>query len=375
MFSTKSSNSPTLSSRQNQLSLLEQHLKKVDALLQNPLTIGNHQYRLSEWLGNKGHQEKISPNQLHAGFQAAALARHVDDQLFFLEHLNQVSDFIKDYLSIEKMAETDKSQKNQVKSNETLLKAFNQLSLLWQNCFIDESYFKLNFSHSDILSDTSIRQGEQGTAGQQKIKALHLKISKCHNLLNSIRQAKASKLLGLPNFTPKELNQEKITEIREVMIDAYAVFNKVLIGVASSIKQVNERCDVAERVMKKWPKTQSPALWSKAKETQQAEIKSVAQLILDEHENGLQAECTSQSPLSPRFLSPRQKNKAALPEHVLLLAESLTNADMPFKDEEIDRFATLKEAISKLKDKHWGGLKEKIQCGQQAESLSLFTIK
>lgn len=372
-----------LSGAQNPLQSIEDSIKKIKKYLSIHLAIGKETHSLHEWLGNKTDQE-INCNQLHAGFQAAALGSYLGDQLFFLEHLNQLLGHLETYLkhsrTMKELANVSELKETYKEStafaNNALHEATNDLAIIWENCFVKTGFFKLNFANSSIIDSSFLSQHEVSELSKKKISELTTEIETLQMFTQKSRQNKTLMMLG-ENQEKLPMNATLAKKAEALVAEASEIFACVLGEVVGEegIKQASRGEKFLQKAMKKWPTKEEPRNWTQKEAQLGSEIKRISKLVMqwdaksdDTHSSEAVASPRLLSPrmLSPRLLSPRRQCKS-LPGSILFYAELLNSSEPPYTAQEMEAFRKLQYEIMNLKGKEWEPLKKEIGCQESQE--------
>lgn len=228
-------------------------------LMNTTIKIGPYAYTINQWLGYQSIDNE-DPDSLKAGFQAAAIASHMQEQLFFLEHMGQ-------YLqTLSLCVNLDSYQDIKFFERKVISESFQLLKIIWTHCFMDGGQFRLNFSHSLIYQNSS---GEENAAkeGKKIIDEVQKKITlisqeKALRILNGAPQSVRSHPV-LPNSSAKNNSTSIVILVNQVN----EVFTHVLphiVGI-EGIRQINHSEKVFQIVFNKWKAQQivvPPKPWS-----------------------------------------------------------------------------------------------------------------
>ncbi|QMT61011.1 hypothetical protein [Legionella sp. PC997] len=298
---------------QSPTTLNEEHLLKIENLLQKIVTIGKESHSVHEWLN-------MQDNSMRAGFQAAAIAAFIEDQLFFLEHLNQYLAFLKKYIEFNKAQEElfdtkDELQKflkekYQPQADKALQHAFSTLNEIWTECINEHGSLHLNISLSSVWKAHS---GFESAAKEGK--KLIEQISAELQLLNHLKAKK--RLIDMPKIYLDSLKHSETTP-NKLMIDtinnANLILTRILPGLLGDegIQQARTGEKAFNNAVLKWEKVNSltpPEPWGPRQALLAKKMQNVGKIICDwtEEKAGKQKKSQASSSVDP-LLSPRYQN-------------------------------------------------------------------
>ncbi|PWY55139.1 hypothetical protein DGG96_13235 [Legionella qingyii] len=319
--------------------LHEENLLKIDNLLQTNVRIGKESHTVQEWLN--------TPNcSLRAGFQAAAIAAFIEDQLFFLEHLNQYLTHLKKYMEFsktqEKILDADDElqrflqEKNQPQAEQALQQALSLLNEIWTECINEQGSFHLNISLSSIWNAHS---GFESAAkeGKKIIEQISVELQ----LLNHLKVRK--RLIDIPKIYLELFNQPETTPDK-LMLDtinnANLIIARILPGILGDegIQQTKAGEKAFNEALTKWGKVNSltpPEPWGPRQALLAKKMKNVGNLICAWAEEHSHAGKSKKSQVSNSFnvaplLSPRYQGNPIISkerEDNSLLTSSGTKAN------------------------------------------------
>ncbi|MCW8442842.1 hypothetical protein OQJ05_02095 [Fluoribacter gormanii] len=303
--------------------LLEENLLKIDSLLQKNVTIGKESHTVQEWLNTAN-------SSLRAGFQAAAIAAFIEDQLFFLEHLNQYIIYLKKYLELskaqEKILDADDElqrvlqEKYQPQAGQALQQAFSLLNEIWTECINEQGSFHLNISLSSVWNAHS---GFESAAkeGKKIIEQISLELQ----LLNHLKVRK--RLIDIPKIYHESLKNPETTP-EKLMLDtinnANLIIARILPGLLGDegIQQAKAGEKAFNEAVTKWGKENlltPPEPWGPRRALLAKKMKNVGKLICEWAEENLHAgkqkksQCSSSFNVDP-LLSPRYQSNPIISE-------------------------------------------------------------
>ncbi|WP_454781932.1 hypothetical protein [Legionella sp. WA2022007384] len=330
--------------------LHEENILKIDNLLQKNVTIGKEIHTVQEWLS--------MPNiSLRAGFQAAAIAAFLEDQLFFLERLNQYLTYLKNYIELSKAQEElldsdDELQKflqekYQSQAEQALQQAFSLLNEIWTECINETGSFHLNISLSSIWIANS---GFESAAKEGK--KIIEQISTELQLLNHLKVRK--RLIDIPKSYIESLKYPETTP-EKLMLDTINNANLILARILPSllgdegIQQAKTGEKAFNEAVTKWEKVNSlmaPEPWGPRQALLAKKMKNVGRIIYEwaeEHSHSgkqkkSQVSCSVDPLLSPRYQS--NSRIAEKPEANSLLTSSFgTKAGDPLPNKSRKRIS------------------------------------
>ena len=308
---------------QSPTTLNEEHILKIENLLQKIVTIGKESHTVHEWLN-------MQDNSKRAGFQAAAIAAFIEDQLFFLEHLNQYLTLLKKYIEFSKAQEElldaqDELQKflkekYQPQTDKVLHHAFSILNEIWTECINEHGSLHLNISLSSVWKAHS---GFEGAAKEGK--KLIEQISAELQLLNQLKAKK--RLIDMPKIYLDTLRHSETTP-NTLMLDtinnANLILTRILPGILGDegIQQAKTGEKAFNEAYTKWGKVNSsipPELWGPRQAFLAKKMRNVGKIICDWTEeksySGKQKKSQVSSSVDP-LLSPRYQNHPKILEEL-----------------------------------------------------------
>ncbi|WP_454784325.1 hypothetical protein [Legionella sp. WA2024007413] len=373
--------------------LQEESILKIDSLLQKNLTIGKESHTVQEWLN--------MPNiSLRAGFQAAAIASFIEDQLFFLERFNQYLIYLKKYIELSKAKEQlldadDELQKflhekYQPQAEQTLQQAFSLLNEIWTECINEQGSFHLNISLSSVWNANS---GFKSAAkeGKKMIEQISLELQ----LLNNLKVRK--RLMDIPKIYLESLKHSETTPER-LMLDtinkANLILTRILPGLLGDegIQQARTGEKAFNNAVLKWEKVNSltpPEPWGPRQALLAKKMENVGKIIYEWAEvhssSGKQKKLQITSSIDP-LLSPRYQRVEQPQGNSLLTSSFSINANESFSTRSNRKSLNLtslvssstQESCKKLKEHQTSSSSEdpeqKSGALQPRSSFSLFSL-
>lgn len=280
-----------IANEENPLEQCALHLDKLKAnidaltqLMKSTVRVANEERSLEEWLNT-------SDAGLRAGFQAAAIGASMEDQLFFLEHLNQYIQYAHEYqgfcdqFNVIKTS-GDKSIKierlYQKITENALQLALKMLTTLWLECVDEHGAFRLNASFSEIVGGDT---GFKDLADQGKVLA-----NKITDTLRSLSTKKAlQRLEGVSKSLPQEMKDIERVLVLSSMNEATLVLTRLLPKVVGfeGIQQIGLSAVPFEQCKKKWVAEEHdrlPPLWTLEQSLLAKKMKQVGDTLSQHHQ-------------------------------------------------------------------------------------------